>query len=92
MMKYLQRLGKSLMLPVACLPVAGIMLGLGYWIDPNGWGKDVKIRYLFLHIPTPSTINAEGLCLRHLLCLIRQISVLFDNNFYFSCFSLPNHL
>lgn len=27
------------MLPVACLPVAGIMLGLGYWIDPNGWGS-----------------------------------------------------
>ncbi len=39
MMKYLQKLGKSLMLPVACLPVAGIMLGLGYWIDPNGWGS-----------------------------------------------------
>ncbi len=38
MMKYLQKLGKSLMLPVACLPVAGIMLGLGYWIDPSGWG------------------------------------------------------
>ncbi len=30
MMKYLQRLGKSLMLPVACLPVAGILMGLGY--------------------------------------------------------------
>ena len=39
MMKYLQKLGKSLMLPVACLPVAGIMLGLGYWLDPNGWGS-----------------------------------------------------
>lgn len=26
MMKYLQRLGKSLMLPVACLPVAAIMI------------------------------------------------------------------
>ena len=38
MMKYLQKLGKSLMLPVACLPVPGIMLGLGYWIDPAGWG------------------------------------------------------
>ncbi|NLL77929.1 MAG: PTS transporter subunit EIIC [Clostridiales bacterium] len=37
-MKYLQKLGKSLMLPVACLPVAGIMLGLGYWLDPAGWG------------------------------------------------------
>ncbi|MDF2485303.1 MAG: glucose transporter subunit [Herbinix sp.] len=40
MMKFLQRLGKSLMLPVACLPVAGIMLGLGYWIDPSGWGAN----------------------------------------------------
>ena len=27
------------MLPVAVLPVAGIMLGLGYWIDPTGWGS-----------------------------------------------------
>lgn len=40
MMKYLQRLGRSLMLPVACLPVAGILYGLGYWIDPNGWGTN----------------------------------------------------
>ena len=39
MKKYLQRLGKSLMLPVAALPVAGILLGLGYWIDPAGWGS-----------------------------------------------------
>lgn len=38
MMKYLQKLGKSLMLPVACLPVAGILLGIGYYIDPAGWG------------------------------------------------------
>lgn len=34
MMKYLQRLGKSLMLPVACLPAAGILMGIGYWISP----------------------------------------------------------
>jgi len=40
MMKYLQRLGKSLMLPVACLPVAGILMGIGYWIDPKGWGAN----------------------------------------------------
>ncbi len=47
MMKYLQRLGKSLMLPVACLPVAGILLGLGYWIDPTGWGAN-NVAALFL--------------------------------------------
>lgn len=40
MMKYLQRLGKSLMLPVACLPVAAILMGIGYWIDPTGWGAN----------------------------------------------------
>ena len=40
MMKYLQKLGKSLMLPVACLPVASILMGIGYWIDPAGWGAN----------------------------------------------------
>lgn len=38
MMKYLQRLGKSLMLPVAVLPAAAILMGIGYAIDPSGWG------------------------------------------------------
>jgi len=40
MMKYFQRLGKSLMLPVACLPVASILMGIGYWVDPTGWGAN----------------------------------------------------
>ncbi len=40
MMKYLQRLGRSLMLPVAALPVAAILMGIGYWIDPTGWGAN----------------------------------------------------
>lgn len=35
MMKYLQRLGKSLMLPVAVLPAAAILMGIGYFIDSN---------------------------------------------------------
>ena len=35
MMKYLQRLGKSLMLPVAALPVASILMGVGYWIEQS---------------------------------------------------------
>ena len=34
MMNYLQKLGKSLMLPVACLPVAGILSGIGYLLCP----------------------------------------------------------
>jgi len=43
MMKYLQKLGKSMMLPVACLPAAGILYGIGYWIDPSGWGANSVI-------------------------------------------------
>ena len=31
-MKYLQRLGKPLMLPVACMPISGIHVGIGYWL------------------------------------------------------------
>lgn len=31
-MKFLQRLGRSIMLPVAVLPVAAILSGIGYWI------------------------------------------------------------
>ncbi len=34
MMKYLQKLGKSLMLPVACLPICGILMGIGYALCP----------------------------------------------------------
>ena len=43
MMKYLQKLGKSLMLPVAVLPVCSILMGIGYWIDPTCWGANSAI-------------------------------------------------
>ncbi len=33
-MKFLQRIGKSLMLPVAVLPICGILMGIGYWMCP----------------------------------------------------------
>ena len=35
MMKKLQKLGKALMLPVAVLPICGILMGLGYAIAPG---------------------------------------------------------
>ena len=35
MMKFLQKLGKALMLPVACLPICGILMGLGYALCPS---------------------------------------------------------
>ena len=37
---YLQRIGRSLMVPVAVLPAAAILLGIGYWIDSDGWGTN----------------------------------------------------
>lgn len=43
MMKQLQRLGRALMNPVAVLPVAAILLGIGYWIDPTGWGDNSPV-------------------------------------------------
>ncbi|MCI5825983.1 MAG: N-acetylglucosamine-specific PTS transporter subunit IIBC [Arcanobacterium sp.] len=36
----LQRLGKALMGAVAVMPVAAILMGIGYWIDPDGWGAN----------------------------------------------------
>ena len=33
-MKWLQKLGKALMLPVACLPICGILMGIGYRLCP----------------------------------------------------------
>ncbi len=35
MMKYVQRLGKSLMLPVAVLPICGLLMGIGYALCPS---------------------------------------------------------
>lgn len=40
MKAYMQRMGRSLMLPVATLPVAALFMGIGYWIDPSGWGEN----------------------------------------------------
>ena len=48
MLKFLQKIGKSLMLPVAALPVAGILMGIGYWIDPTGWGANSVVAAFLL--------------------------------------------
>ncbi len=43
MMKYLQKLGKALMLPVAVLPICGILMGIGYFFCPATMqGGDIK--------------------------------------------------
>ena len=40
MMKYLQKLGKALMLPVAALPGCGILMGIGYALAPAVMGAE----------------------------------------------------
>ena len=40
MMKWLQKLGKSLMLPVAALPICGILMGVGYALAPAVMGAE----------------------------------------------------
>ena len=62
MMKYLQRIGHSLMLPVACLPAAGILYGIGYWLDPVGWG---------------SNSLTAAFCIKAASAIIDQIPILF---------------
>ena len=43
MMKYLQKLGKALMLPVAVLPICGLLMGIGYALCPATMqGGDIK--------------------------------------------------
>ena len=34
-MKNIQKLGKALMLPVACLPICGLLMGIGYFLCPS---------------------------------------------------------
>ncbi|CAI2441334.1 EIICBA-Glc [Serratia ficaria] len=36
------------MVPVATLPAAAILMGIGYWIDPVGWGGDNALAAFFI--------------------------------------------
>ncbi|ROP59219.1 PTS system N-acetylglucosamine-specific IIA component (Glc family) /PTS system N-acetylglucosamine-specific IIB component (Glc family) /PTS system N-acetylglucosamine-specific IIC component (Glc family) [Enterobacter sp. BIGb0383] len=45
---YLQKVGRALMVPVATLPAAAILMGVGYWIDPVGWGGDSALAAFFI--------------------------------------------
>ncbi|RAZ32829.1 N-acetylglucosamine-specific PTS transporter subunit IIBC [Microbacterium sp. SMR1] len=44
-MKFFQRLGRSIMLPVAVLPVAAILMGIGNWIDAAA-GENIVSTFL----------------------------------------------
>ena len=67
MMKYFQRLGKSLMLPVACLPVCGILMGIGYILAPAAMAGEV------------AGFTAGGLSYTIGLFLIKAGGALIDN-------------
>ena len=68
MMKYLQKLGKALMLPVAALPVCGILMGIGYAFAPAVMGAEgatsgfaytlgfLPVSYTHLTLPTNSLV------------------------------------
>ncbi|MGL5791797.1 MAG: N-acetylglucosamine-specific PTS transporter subunit IIBC, partial [Plesiomonas shigelloides] len=45
---YLQRVGRALMVPVATLPAAAILMGVGYWIDPVAWGGNSALAAFFI--------------------------------------------
>ncbi|CAD5897039.1 ABC transporter [Carnobacterium maltaromaticum] len=60
MMKYFQRMGRSLMLPVAVLPAAAILMGVGNWIG-NGNGN--------ANVVTVFLTKAGGSILDHLALL-----------------------
>ena len=48
MFSYMQKVGRSLMIPVAILPAAAILMGIGYWIDPTGWGANNMLAALMI--------------------------------------------
>lgn len=58
-MKYLQKLGKALMLPVAALPVAGILMGVGYLLAPAVMGV-LPVTLPVLPIPPVSCSSRQA--------------------------------
>ncbi|EOS93992.1 N-acetylglucosamine-specific PTS transporter subunit IIBC [Erwinia tracheiphila] len=48
MLGYLQKVGRALMVPVATLPAAAILMGIGYWLDPDAWGAGNAFAALLL--------------------------------------------
>ncbi|GAA1862864.1 N-acetylglucosamine-specific PTS transporter subunit IIBC [Microbacterium koreense] len=63
-MKFMQRLGRSFMLPVAVLPVAAILMGISYWIS-SIWGTSVFSVF----------INAAGAALLDNMALLFAIGI-----------------
>ncbi|TGZ98624.1 N-acetylglucosamine-specific PTS transporter subunit IIBC [Rodentibacter pneumotropicus] len=45
---YAQKIGQALMVPVAALPAAALLMGIGYWLDPDGWGTNSQLAALLI--------------------------------------------
>ena len=43
-----KKIGQALMVPVAALPAAALLMGIGYWIDPDGWGANSQLAALLI--------------------------------------------
>ena len=74
MMKFLQKLGKALMLPVACLPICGILMGLGYALCPSTMqGGDVVgiVQQIGFYL-----VKAGGALIDTWLSCLQSVSVL----------------
>ena len=47
-LSYAQKIGQALMVPVAVLPAAAVLMGIGYWLDPDGWGANSQLAALLI--------------------------------------------
>ena len=47
-LSYAQKIGQALMVPVAALPAAAVLMGIGYWADPDGWGANSQFAALLI--------------------------------------------
>ena len=75
MFSYLQKIGKALMVPVAVLPAAAIMLGLGYWIDPTGWGANSQLAAFLIKAGAAVIDNMPILLQLGLLMVFQRIKM-----------------
>ncbi len=82
MMKYLQKLGKALMLPVATLPICGILMGLGYALAPGVMGVPDAPTSGFAYVLGFFLIKAGGALIdnMHILFAIGVAVGLADDN------------
>lgn len=72
-MKFLQKLGKALMLPVAILPICGILMGIGYRLCPATMqGGDIEgaVNLIGLFL-----VKAGGALIDNMAILFQSVSV-----------------